>query len=82
MQKASTSSTSVANQQDLVQIRTGQLLEGQDMIILVGVVRNTGATSIALPAADANRLRIDYRKGRRGMTNTAAGPTPEAGEPL
>ena len=33
-------------QQDRVQIRTGQLLEGQDMVILVGVARNTGATSI------------------------------------
>ena len=37
---------SIHCQQDRVQIRTGQLLEGQDMIILVGVVRNTGATSI------------------------------------
>lgn len=37
---------------------------------------DTGATAIALPAADAKRLGIDYQKGRRGMTNTAAGPTP------
>ena len=37
---------SIHCQQDRVQIRTGQLLEGQDMVILVGVVRNTGATSI------------------------------------
>ena len=37
---------SIHCQQDRVQIRTGQLLEGQDMIILVGVVRNTGATPI------------------------------------
>ena len=44
-----------------------------------GAVRflvDTGATAIALPAADARRLGIDYQKGRRGMTNTAAGPTP------
>lgn len=44
-----------------------------------GAVRflvDTGATAIALPAADAKRLGIDYQKGRRGMTNTAAGPTP------
>jgi conjugal transfer pilus assembly protein TraK len=33
-------------QQDRVQIRTGQLLEGQDLVILVGVARNTGTTSI------------------------------------
>lgn len=44
-----------------------------------GAVRflvDTGATAIALPATDAKRLGIDYQKGRRGMTNTAAGPTP------
>lgn len=34
---------------------------------------DTGATSIALPARDANRLGIDYRKGLRGMTQTANG---------
>jgi len=33
-------------QQDRVQIRTGQILEGQDLVILVGIARNTGATSI------------------------------------
>ena len=37
---------SIHCQQDRIQIRTGQLLEGQDMVILVGIVRNTGATSI------------------------------------
>jgi aspartyl protease family protein len=36
---------------------------------------DTGATTIALPASDAIRLRIDYRKGRAGTVNTAAGPT-------
>jgi aspartyl protease family protein len=35
---------------------------------------DTGATAIALPGRDAERLGIDYRKGRRGFTNTAAGP--------
>jgi len=35
---------------------------------------DTGATSIALPARDAERLGIDYRKGRRGLSQTAAGP--------
>jgi aspartyl protease family protein len=37
---------------------------------------DTGATSVAIPASDAQRLRIDYRKGRRGTTQTAGGPTP------
>lgn len=41
-----------------------------------GVVRfvvDTGATSIVLPVQDANRLGIDYRKGRRGVIQTANG---------
>jgi aspartyl protease family protein len=36
---------------------------------------DTGATAIAIPASDALRLRIDYRSGRRGTTQTAGGPT-------
>ena len=35
---------------------------------------DTGATSIVLPARDAERLGIDYRKGRRAITQTANGP--------
>lgn len=34
---------------------------------------DTGATSIALPGREANRLGIDYRNGLRGMTQTANG---------
>jgi hypothetical protein len=37
---------------------------------------DTGATAVAIPASDANRLRIDYTKGRRGTAQTAGGPTP------
>jgi aspartyl protease family protein len=37
---------------------------------------DTGATFIALPASEAVRLGIDYRKGRRGISNTANGQTP------
>lgn len=43
-----------------------------------GAVRfmvDTGATAIAIPASDAIRLRIDYRKGRPATTQTANGPT-------
>jgi aspartyl protease family protein len=49
------------------------MAEGQ---INGGAIRfmvDTGATSIALPASDANRLRIDYRNGQRGTTRTASG---------
>lgn len=41
-----------------------------------GTVRmlvDTGATLIALPAADAVRLGIDYRRGQPGFVNTANG---------
>ena len=37
---------SIRCHQDRLQISTGQLLEGQDLSILVGVARNTGVTSI------------------------------------
>jgi aspartyl protease family protein len=37
---------------------------------------DTGASAIALPAQDANRLGIDYRKGQRGVSQTANGPAP------
>jgi aspartyl protease family protein len=39
-------------------------------------VVDTGATSVAIPAADAERLRIDYRSGRRVATQTANGTAP------
>ena len=35
---------------------------------------DTGATAIALPARDAERIGLDYRKGLPGMTQTANGP--------
>ena len=37
---------------------------------------DTGATTVALPAAEAQRLGIDYRKGERGFTSTAGGLVP------
>jgi aspartyl protease family protein len=45
----------------------------------VRVLVDTGATSIALPGREAERLGIDYRKGRRGMTQTANGTVPVYG---
>lgn len=44
-----------------------------------GTVRmlvDTGATMISMPASDAMRLGIDYRKGQPGMVNTANGQAP------
>ena len=39
-------------------------------------ILDTGATSVALPAADAVRLGLDYRKGRPATIHTANGPAP------
>jgi aspartyl protease family protein len=37
---------------------------------------DTGASSVALPAAEAARLGIDYRKGKRAFSSTAGGVVP------
>ncbi|HEY8607555.1 MAG TPA: TIGR02281 family clan AA aspartic protease [Noviherbaspirillum sp.] len=37
---------------------------------------DTGATMIAMPASDARRLGIDYKRGRTGYVNTANGIAP------
>jgi aspartyl protease family protein len=42
----------------------------------VRFVVDTGATVVALPAREAVRLGIDYRKGRTGTTLTAGGAVP------
>ncbi len=80
LQRGQTYSTAAANPgRQTVVLAAGPgghfLAEGQ---INGGPVRflvDTGATTVALPASDATRLGIDYRKGRRGITQTAAGPT-------
>jgi aspartyl protease family protein len=44
-----------------------------------GTVRmlvDTGATMVSMPASDAIRLGIDYKKGQPGMVNTANGTAP------
>lgn len=40
---------------------------------MVRFVVDTGASSVVLPETDANRLGIDYRKGERGLIQTANG---------
>lgn len=47
-------------------------INGGSMRMLV----DTGASMIALSAADAMRLGIDYKKGQPGMVNTANGQAP------
>ena len=53
-----------------VHLGDGSQINGGAVRFLV----DTGASAVALPAAEASRLRIDYRKGRRGMAQTAGGP--------
>jgi aspartyl protease family protein len=52
------------------------IIEGAINGIPIRFMVDTGATSIALPGAEAQRMGIDYRKGRRGYTQTANGPAP------
>jgi aspartyl protease family protein len=52
------------------------LADGQVNGGAIRFVVDTGATSVAIPAADANRLRVEYRSGRPVTTQTAGGPTP------
>ena len=42
----------------------------------VRMLLDTGATLIALPASEATRLGIDYKKGTPGFVNTANGVAP------
>ena len=42
----------------------------------VRFILDTGATSVVLPAVDAGRLGLDYRKGRPGLVQTANGTAP------
>lgn len=52
------------------------MLQGQINGGMIRMLLDTGATMIALSAADAVRLGIDYKKGQPGMVNTANGPAP------
>ena len=44
--------------------------------VYVRFLVDTGATYVSLPAAEAQRLGLDYRKGVPGYTHTANGVTP------
>ncbi len=48
-------------------------IEGAVNRVPVRFLVDTGATMVALPKRDADRLGIDYRAGRRGTTQTANG---------
>ncbi len=42
----------------------------------VNFMVDTGATSIAMSQAEANRIGLDWKRGRPGMTHTANGQVP------
>ncbi len=52
------------------------MVQGQINGGSVRMLLDTGATMIALPASDAVRLGIDYKKGRIAYMNTANGVVP------
>lgn len=52
------------------------MVQGQINGGTVQMLLDTGATMIALPASDAARLGIDYKKGAIGYLNTANGTVP------
>jgi aspartyl protease family protein len=52
------------------------MVQGQINGGTIRMLLDTGATMIALSAADALRLGIDYRKGQLGIVNTANGSAP------
>jgi aspartyl protease family protein len=52
------------------------MVQGQINGGSVRMLLDTGATMIALPASDATRLGIDYRKGMAAYLNTANGVVP------
>ncbi len=79
LQRGQTYSSGAASSAQSVTLSAGAgghfMADGQ---INGGAIRfmvDTGATSVALPASEANRLGIDYRKGQRGLVNTAGGQT-------
>jgi aspartyl protease family protein len=44
--------------------------------LAVRFIVDTGATAVALPARDANRIGLDYRSGAQGFAKTANGTVP------
>lgn len=45
----------------------------------VNFMVDTGATSVAMSQGEANRIGLDWKRGRPGMTSTANGPVPVYG---
>ena len=68
----STAPTVVLNADSLVHFLPDAPVNGRPIRFVV----DTGATLIAIPAAEAQRLSLDYRKGDRVTLNTANGPAP------
>ena len=67
----------VASSRESVTIAAGPgghfISEGAVNGIALRFLVDTGATLIALPASDAQRIGIDYRKGQRSLVKTASG---------
>lgn len=73
----STSQTGTRNTVVLAPDTRGHFVsEGAVNGLPVRFLVDTGATLVAIPAAQARRLGIDYQRGQRGQSQTAAGMVP------
>ena len=48
------------------------MINGKGVIFMV----DTGATTVAMSQSEANRIGLDWQRGRPGLTQTANGPVP------
>jgi aspartyl protease family protein len=80
LQRGQTYSSGAASGQQSATLAAGAgghfYAEGQINGGAIRFVVDTGATAVAIPAGDAARLGIDFRKGRPVSTQTAAGVAP------
>jgi len=76
-QAHATSSASTATSVVLSADPRGHFIaDGQINGLPIRFLVDTGASLVSIPAAEARRLALDYRKGQMGMMNTANGPAP------
>ena len=75
-QHATSNSSSAASVTLSADTRGHFVVDGQINGGSVRFIVDTGATVVAMSSADAQRLRINYRKGEMGYMNTANGTAP------
>jgi len=74
--RMSANPSSVASAVIYANTRGHFITDGQINGLTIGLLVDTGATHVALPASEARRLGLDYRKGKKGSIRTANGIAP------